>query len=197
MIGLDMYIGIIGTAGRGLDAEKINPKLWKKMLVDVENRLKVEPNDFPATSLFDIENRNELILVSGGAALSDHLAVQAFLNGWASGLILYMPAEWNGKKFVEGSGKFDCGRIANYYHRNFSKKAKIDSLSQLEEVRKMGAKFIVNLNGFKARNKQVAKIVNRLIAYTFNEGEEPGDGGTAHTWGLCGAPKIHVSLLNY
>lgn len=183
-----MRIGIIGTAGRREDGARITAKLYETVYEDCWKRI---------DELADEDD--SLVLVSGGAAFADHLAVSHYLAGHCDELWLFLPAPFKEGKFVE-AGFRSPGAIANYYHYKFSEVMGEDkgaSLRGIATAIEKGAKIFVNEKGFKARNRQVARTVDFLIAYTFGSGESPKDGGTAHTFNLCEADKIHVPLAQF
>lgn len=179
-----MRIGIIGTAGRRNDGARLTAKLYKKMFADSLERIQEQVDG------------EEVILVSGGAAFADHLATSHYLAGNADELWLFLPADFKEGKFVE-KGFRSPGSTANYYHSKFSKVMGGDTLDGITEAIKQGARITVNKSGFLARNKQVARCVDYLIAYTFGSGDEPKDGGTANTYKQCEADKIHVPLEQF
>jgi len=165
-------LAIIGSAGRGSDGDKLrtNPAYWRMMSVIAQTvTCVIQPTR----------------LVSGGAAFSDHLAVQLYLAGAVKDLSLHFPCPFraDGKGFVESFDKFCPGRTASYYHRLFSAATGQDSLAQLAEAMTKGAIVKVNPGGFKARNSDVANEAEALLAFTFGEAGQPGlkDGGTANT----------------
>jgi len=175
-------IAIIGTAGR--DKNVIMDKAtWEKMLSDAKKR--VSPED---------------VLISGGAAWSDHLAVKLFLDGKVSGLKLRLPAPIDPKtgRFVGGFGT--SGGAANYYHDSFSKTIGVDTLAEIKEAIKKGADVSYEPTGsgygaMFARNSKVASEANKVIAYTHGTGNIPADGGTKQTWDKNKSEdKIHVSI---
>lgn len=196
----DLTVSIIGTAGRKDDARRITAPLYKSMVEDASRHLKQT-------------DAERIHLVSGGAAVADHVAVSLFLQGKGSSLTLHLPAEFKDGKFVETPGsKFDPGRTANYYHRMFREKTGVDGLKEISTAIARGANIIVT-PGFKERNTRVANDAEVLIAYTFGPGKATGrftdgaaghkdaasaglkDGGTADTWGKSrAATKIHVPL---
>lgn len=177
-----MRIGIIGTAGRKEDGAKISKKLYEAAYHDALSRIE---------DLLDADD--DLILISGGAAFADHIAVSLYLAGYANELWLFLPAEFKDNAFVE-KGYRSPGSISNYYHRKFSKVMDGNSLEGLGAAIERGAKVYANDKGFHDRNRKVAKSVDYLIAYTFGSGSEPKDGGTAHTYKHCVTDKIHVPL---
>ena len=126
---------------------------------------------------------------------ADHIAVHLFLCNEVSRLLLHFPAKWiqKPKPHFEDNGKSDQnnpGKMANIYHRHFSKTTGIDSLMQIQQAIQIGAYFKVH-NGFQERNKHVA-MSNKLIAFTWGEGDKPKPGGTLNTWRLCKGRRIHV-----
>ena len=173
------HLAIIGTAGR----DRKNPLdglLWQKMLKDIRTRVKLED-----------------VLVSGGAAWADHLAVKMYLEDRVTGLILYLPAPLELKKFRGGFAS--SGSAATYYHELFSKASGTSGIAELHIAIRKGA-FVheqpnhADYSGMFARNKLVAKKATACVAYTFGD-TELADGGTKNTWDqIKSLDKTHVSL---
>ena len=185
---------IIGTAGRKEDAARLTPQLWGNVQDSFFALLKRRPYD---------------VLVSGGAAWADHLAVQAFNRGLVPELRLYLPAPWQGLGFRDtgGYGTSNPGGTTNYYHDKFSRVLDIDSFEEIEAARVHGAKVEVDPGGFFGRNNLIARDANEVIAFTFGTRHYHGpwisadkaglkDGGTAHTWNQCQqvATAVHYCL---
>jgi hypothetical protein len=189
-----LRLAIIGTAGRKEDAAHMSTALQERM--GQAARAVVRAKGFTA-------------LVSGGAAWADHVAVQLALDGTVQPekLRLHLPAQLGPKGFSEDTRD---GGVANYYHRLFREKTGIDGLAELHEVIARGAEWKVNPDGFKARNTDVARDADGVLAFTFGPGEPwkakvhgnvtaaaamVKDGGTSDTWNKSGAvTKIHVTL---
>ena len=168
-----MKLAIIGTAGRGFDGTKVTPNFY--------NQLKEVIFSF-------ISKHSITSLISGGAAVSDHLAVVLYNTDVVKDLTLALPCEFNmdkGKFADNGSRDIrgNHGGTANYYHKIFSEKVGIDSLQEVEDSIIKGAEVIVK-NGFFARNEVVADLSSILIAFTYGDRELVKDGGTSHTTGL-------------
>ncbi len=193
-------VGVIGTAGRRDDAGKLSLDKWVLMKTALRRFISAIKNNNPDKSI---------MLVSGGAAWADHLAVDAFINPTnLVSLSLHFPAPFIYGHFQESA--YDrTGSIANYYHKQFSKKLGINSLAQIEQALNSGALHTVS-NGFYARNNLVANT-DLLVAFTFGTKhsvsirgntawDEPTlaglkDGGTTHTWKRSTAEtKYHVNL---
>jgi hypothetical protein len=180
-------VSIIGTAGRKDDKDRWDPLTYRAMYEHAENF---------------ISPLEDVTLVSGGAALADHVAVQLYLNDKAEHLVLHLPAPFRNTEFTNITGSHnDHGKIANYYHSLFSKKLGYSSLKQIQAAIEKGAEIHVHA-GFFARNAEVAKS-DMLIAYTYgsHNGTEKNsktaglkDGGTAHTWNLSDSYKVHMSI---
>lgn len=181
-----MRLAVIGTAGRDRGAPYTR-ELWAAMRADLHKR--IMPSD---------------VLISGGAAWADHLAVDAFLAGRCAGLELYLPAPLQRSR-LGCSPWFDgmqpsSGTTANYYHRRFSHEVGINSLEEIAQAIQRGAiaECEKKAHGFKAffrRNAKVAARSEGVIAYTFGEGDEPADGGTLNTWQqITAGPKTHVCM---
>ena len=175
------YVGIIGTAGRQEDGARLTEGDYRYLVGYIGKAVK--PND---------------VLVSGGAAWADHVAVQLFLDGKVGGLVLHLPAELivgkDGKLTFKNAGYPSAGSTANYYHSLFDKALKVESgssLRQIQEAIDRGA--VVTFGdgtqgneGMKTRNSLVARDARDvLVAMTFDPNmrtQNPKDGGTADTW---------------
>lgn len=172
-------VAIIGTAGRD-KTEVMDKALWEAMLADARRR--VTPED---------------VLVSGGAAWADHLAVRLFLDGSVKGLELYLPAPLEGMRF-QGPDQSSAS-AANYYHGRFLELAEVDGLGELEMAIQSGAVVqsepaSPGYGSMFKRNAKVAAASDAVIAYTFGNGDEPADGGTKNTWDQVTGRKLHVAL---
>lgn len=185
--GICMRVSIIGTAGRKDDGRKMSSDLYQKMIaksteIILENTMGCEHLD----------------LISGGAAWSDHIAIEIFLNCPEKyrekvNLTLHLPAVFNmGQNKYDGEHWKSAGSISNYYHSMFSKKIGRDTLKDITKAFEKGAK-IKYYKGFYARNKEVGKT-DLLIAFTWGIGGVK-DGGTKNTWnGSKATKKVHVKL---
>jgi len=176
-------VGVIGTAGREPSTIPRLKLLYPKMVQTVLGM--TTPDD---------------VLQSGGAAWADHVAVSIFKiwsrQGLDAKINLFLPCDFDftGCYFTGVGAQAETARIANYYHRIFSKAMGSDTLLGLAEVLRMpGCEWYVG-EGFKPRNLDVGKC-DLLIAQTFAVGSYPADGGTEHCWRNSKAlQKIHVSL---
>ena len=170
-------VAIIGTAGR---KQVPTLKEWKNMLSDAENRIS-----------------SENILISGGAAFADHIAVKLFLEGKVVGLKLRLPAPFKNGKFEGDYGT--SGGTANYYHEQFSKIIGENTLAQIQKAIDKGAEvtYEPSAKGYaamKIRNSKVATESGKLLAYTYGETNVPMDGGTKDTWDKHKGNKTHIPI---
>jgi hypothetical protein len=166
----EIKIGLIGSAGRKDDAAKLNLLKYQQMKAAVMATIA------PYLS-------KPITLVSGGAAVADHIAVQLFMDLPSTKLKLHLPAQFDmaRQRYVEVPGKtFDPGTVANFYHRQFQRNCQQDSLVELQRALYRGASVVVT-PGFKQRNTQIAMDADVMIALTFGEGATLKDGGTADT----------------
>ena len=191
-------VGIIGSAGRGEDLKRLNLEMVTKMRV------------IALGIINQVRGTSSVCLVSGGAAFSDHIAVDLYFSSLTiegdrviDDLLLHLPAPFNKGEFhFLSTSFFDPGKIANYYHRNVSEKLlgyenRNRSLREIEYIVKC-CRYTVS-QGFKKRNALVVKDSDYLIAFTFGDGARLKDGGTAHTMGLFLRDKnpersFHVDL---
>jgi len=164
-------LAIVGTSGRNpADKKKLNAKHMAWMIENVrcyiENVLETEPKN--------------IILVSGGSAWADHVAVQLYLTWEFAGLELYLPSKFDikQKKYVNTHE----GRTLNALHQECKDKTGVDVLDELMRAinGKDRAKVTIQ-RGFLQRNTLIAKNSDHLIAFTFSP-DTPTEGGTFDTW---------------
>jgi len=181
-----MKIGIVGSSGK--NGGKINFSMYHKM-----QRLAMH-------NISTLAKGADVTLVSGGAALADHIAIDLFLEGKVSKLILYFPCQWNEKKcefsaVSSKTNKGEVGHFANKLHKNFSAQVgNKNSLKDIQDAIDKGAQVIIG-NGFYGRNTLLAQNVNAMIAFTFEKKMTPG---TQHVWNQCAidpSQKVHL-LIN-
>lgn len=176
-----MRVAIIGSAGRNKDGERVNKKLYSRLVGHARHFI----------ASLGIE---DCTLVSGGAAFVDHVAVTLHLIGVSQKLVLYLPAQWDGEKYC---GNSDSG-YANYLHYCFSealgekKEKSLETIGKLISVGNHDFEHHFG-KGFKERNLDVAKS-DILMAYTFNKGGPKPRSGTLHTWNHSDAKKYHFNL---
>lgn len=177
-------LAVIGTAGRGDDALRVTPELYAQMARTLRGLVE---------QLGSVE-----CLVSGGAAVSDHLAVGFFLKGLSPTLSVHLPALYSHSAgaYVEPYKK-SPGSISNYWHRRFSDRCHGNSLRALgEAMRRPGCASKVHY-GFEARNDAIADEADGLVAFTFGSGAALKRGGSWHTMSRAlrrSIPTWHVDL---
>jgi hypothetical protein len=177
-------LAVIGTAGRGDDAPRINRALYVKMAVALKQVL---------VQVGPISR-----LVSGGAAVADHLAVGFFLRDLVPALSLHLPASYSraAREYVEPYPK-SAGSISNYWHREFSRKCGGNSLNSIyEALSKPGCSHKIYM-GFDLRNAGIAEEADAAVAFTFGADAALKPGGTWGTMEQClrrEIPTYHVDL---
>lgn len=191
-------VSIIGTAGRRGDAHKVDGKCFTAM---------VEAARLIIQDVFKLKPGN-VELVSGGAAVADHVAVAMFIEGkrWEGKdkeqtfgrAHLHLPAKWDNGQFA-GTGSRNDGSMSNFLHKQFSRDIDENSLKDIETARLLGAKLTAH-NGFFARNAIVAES-DYIIAFTWgNSSAHPKPGGTKDTWdkakknGTLAKNMVHIRL---
>lgn len=177
-----MKIAIIGSAGRHADAPRVTPQLYGKMITAAANL--IAPID------------DKIILVSGGASFADHVAVDLFLTSTDIDLELHLPSPWNHE--LKEYSHDGAGKTSNFYHRSFCEKIGRELNNSLYDLHKIISAQInaraFFYNGFKIRNLEVGKV-DMVIAFTFNDSDEPKPGGTKHTWdNSTASKKNHINL---
>jgi len=160
-------LAIIGSAGRNEDFNHYTIEKWnesKRILLKV-----VQDNKFKT-------------IISGGAAHVDHLSVQMFNKGLVDKLYLELPCNFDEKKVqYYDEQDYNTMNVTNYHHETFSQKFRINSLAQIKEAMRNGAKCTIGL-GFYDRNVSIASKATDLIAFTFgNLDQVKVKSGTAHT----------------
>ena len=99
-------ISIIGTSGRGDNFIKLLPDHWPKMCNKSEEYIQSIVNN----------SWEKVILVSGGAAWADHIAVDLYLKHPESQLVLHLPAKWEtSKEQFKQNNK--AGSLSNTLHK--------------------------------------------------------------------------------
>jgi hypothetical protein len=187
------WVSVVGSAGRDpAEDERISKDLFHEMKIMT---IKIIQKHIQS----DLKT---IKLVSGGAALADHVAVSLFIeNQGFEGLTLHLPTKWESnlmRYYDSGEKDFrsNPGRTANKFHEKFSKLIGIQSLEEVEKARLLGAQFHI-WNGFHARNTKVAKC-DLMIAFTWSKTDiPPHSGGTIDTWNKSDAKmKVHIPLWN-
>nr|QBK89778.1 MAG: uncharacterized protein LCPAC101_00610 [Pithovirus LCPAC101] len=187
-------ISIIGSAGRNDDADKLNRDIFIKMYNKANDTL----NDIIKTKKIQY---SDIILRSGGAAYSDHIAVLLFLKYKKNNikLELHLPCKYivnDTEKIIMFVGNNKTASTATKYHDDFNKKCNLNSFNEIYYALKLGATFF-EYNGFYARNKHVGNS-DYLVAFTFGKNNVPKKGGTKHTWDNSSCKnKIHYSIHNF
>ena len=148
-------------------------------------------NDMLQKATADIDrlsfgNSKSVTLISGGAALSDHVAIDLFLKGLVKNLILHLPCKWDEKRCChydngDDDWKTNPGKLSNSLHEQFSKQLQKNSLNEIQLAIDKGATVIIG-KGYFDRNLKIAKESQGLIAFTFDTEMTPG---TKHTWDHC------------
>lgn len=178
-------VAIIGMSGRQKSMEQyLSPELYAQMTTLVSEKVKKDD-----------------ILVSGGAAWADHVAVSLFNDNKVAGLELYMPCVWDADKtqfYDSGASHWatNPGRMANTCHKKFSAVLGRNTLADIGAAVAKGA-VIKTYAGFHARNSKIATTCDSLVCLTFAAGDAPVGGGSADTWRKCKSPKTHISLAPY
>jgi len=175
---MNLTLGIIGTAGRGDDAAKLDAAHWRMMVCISQTVATVTG----ATRL-----------VSGGAAFGDHCAVELFNRGFVPELTLHLPAPFPRQSIV--FAPTDAGRTTNRYHSvftdvldNMDPRVVRNSLVEIANAIQNPRCTVTEENGpgfapFFVRNAKVAKDADVLLAFTFGVAGKPDlrDGGSADT----------------
>lgn len=179
---MTLRIAIIGPA-RGDD---LTVDIWNQMLSRLQDLLKPY-----------VDSKASVILVSGGAAFSDHSAVM-MAKKYQLPLELHLPCSWDKKKRQhldtgEWNWRKNPGSLANKLHKDFSKVVGISSLGELDDVIRSELCTTHVYSGFHERNISIGKA-DILIA--FCRGDVPISGGTLHTWSNSSSKKkIAINIL--
>ena len=177
-------LGIIGTAGR--KPNELN-SLTKNHMEWMKDNVRCYIEDILKTTT------EQIILVSGGSAWVDHVAVQLFLEEDFGGLELYLPIEFDKQniKFIYSHE----GNILNFLHNQCQIKTGFPIFQELLTAMSDEQCKVIVKKSFLARNTLVANNNNNIIAFTFSNSNTPGDGGTYDTWKkTIHDNKIHISL---
>lgn len=191
-------VSIIGTAGRKEDARKMNRALFHRMVETAQEII---------TGTFRLKN-SDVVLVSGGSAWADHVAVRLWLESAAAasteeeeeeqplpeeeeedgGGLLFMPDSATGATLNELHRAFSAAMAGGFHSR-----------ADLLRAWALGAELDCVHPGFLNRNLQIAKS-EYVIAFTWGDSpRQPKEGGTKHTWDHCAhaTKKVHVPLRSF
>lgn len=132
-------------------------------------------------------------LISGGSIWCDHLAVTLYLTGKISELTLHLPDSWSfeTKTFA---GVTSSGRTLNKLHEQFSKSLGWNTLDDIDQALRKGARYTVSGHFFD-RNTLIAQNCDVLYAIVIKDTEMTP--GTFDTWKKCSKPKhiIYVPTM--
>jgi hypothetical protein len=167
----------------------MTPQLYKSMI------------NAAAAYAYDGRRPTQRVLVSGGAAWSDHVAVSLFLDcnqeAFEPQLTLCLPCAFDMEcgRFSESTSD---GRQANALHGEFSRATGIDSLQEIYDALSSGAEA-ETFDGFHARNNVIAQRSQTLLAFSWGTNGRPDSRGTSYTWDRCNdanVEKIHIGLAS-
>lgn len=185
-------VAIIGTAGRD-EHQPMSKDMFLKMVdaarQQIEEKWQLKPS--------------QVRLVSGGAAWSDHIAVELFLKHEYAQLELNLPCRWQEKSddglgpcYVDNgqySWKTNPGHMSNHYHQECSKSLGYSTLQEIQDAMDKGAMTHVYA-GFHARNRKIARA-KYMVAFSWASEPSCLSGGTKYTWNASRAlHRHHVSL---
>jgi hypothetical protein len=184
----ERYLAVVGTSGRQEAGARLVADDFSAM-VDRVSRT-VRPTD---------------VLISGGAAWADHVAVQLFLDGKVGGLVLHLPGELmmsevpgeTPRMQFDNGGFMTSGSTANLYHDQFATALGLqpgDTIAQLQQAIDKGAVVTfgngasptrssdAEISSFIARNRWIAQdATSGMITLSFDPTPNgPNDGGSGH-----------------
>ena len=140
--------------------------------------------------------REEIVLVSGGAAWFDHIAVMAYLcEDSRLDLELHLPCSFEARFKDNGlrDWRSNPGFLSNRYHDTFSRETGIESLKDISQSIQRGCTVYIH-NGFHERNEKLVQDLDLLIAFGAGT-DAPESGGTRYTWDKARCDKLFVSMV--
>ena len=186
-------VAVVGTAGRGVDGSKMTSSLFRCMIDAALGTV---------THRFRLRTQ-QIVLVSGGAAWADHVAVKLWMEHLDifQGLRLHLPCSFvrdaRSPRAYDSGGtdwRTNPGRTMNSLHQRFSARIGSNTMADLLAAEALGAVIDSSVKGFHARNTLIAQS-EYLIAFTWGDSVHiPKDGGTLDTWNKCSGTKVHVPL---
>jgi hypothetical protein len=183
-----VYVAIIGTAGRKEDGPKMSKALLERMVAHATD---VQHNTWGLAN-------EQVVLVSGGAAWADHVALLLYQRARSdgrhpyAGLEIFMPC-----KFISTHStyrawdngwdwKVNPGWLVNKQHDSFSKAVGWTTMDDFKLASSDPLfRLDCSIHGMHARDAAIARAAQRMLAMTWGTGPEPKPGGTLHTWKLC------------
>ncbi len=200
--GSAVRVAVIGSAGRNRLIRRVNAKDYKEMcaeLVSVLGFLRKE------------SGKEAVSLVSGGSALSDHVAVSLFLVGTCKKLELFLPADFSVENNLFDASR--SGKSLHNHHMRFSDACGVESLRELSNaMRCEGLCSVKSFSGFAARNKALAASspeyavvfgfdrADKVLVCPEDECEWAPTGGSRQTWRAlrkAGSTLLYIPIKRY
>lgn len=183
-------ISIIGPSKLAVTKETYDQMIMKVMkIIRVYESYNSKPN---------IPWRYKIHLISGGAALSDHVAISLYLKyrdilTIPLDITIYLPSLWDKENKIHqdtGDARWyiNPGKTANSQHRYFSKIMGFNSLNEINTLYKRG-KVNTEYFGFHKRNDEVAKS-DVILAFSGNW--DNISGGTKYTYDKATTRKKYI-----
>jgi len=177
-------LAIIGTNGHDYhESLKLETKHMEWIAIMVKNYI---TNTLSKTT-------DQIILVSGGDAWVEHVAVQLYREGGFGGLNLYLPSEFNTK--LHQYKNTHEGRSLNKLHAYCQEKTGAPIFEELTSVnsKKTGVRITIQ-RGWKPRNTLIARGCDHLLAFTLGKGD-PNLDPAKDIWSkIPHTNKVHFCL---
>lgn len=175
-------LGIVGTSGKNHYDKKV---LAPKHMTWITNNVRQYIENVLHTTC------DKIMLVSGGSAWTDHVAIQLYLTGEFAGLELFLVSKFDikQKKYINTHE----GRALNEMHKYCQEQTGIDVFNDMVKAihGKNKAKVIIQ-RGFNARNTLLSKNCDHLMVFAFVR-DMPENGGTYDTW----IKIVHPNRINF
>lgn len=181
-----IFVSIIGLSGKRGLLDKLSIDTYNEAIANVIAELR---------NIAGKEN-SKIHLISGGCAISDHIAViiwNKIKNGELDLPIekftIYTHCKWEDDKY----NKSKEGRDANHYHYMFSKYMKIHSLSEIKQAIDFGA-IVITQTGIFNKSLRLASC-DYMITMCMSNSKYLGPN-TNKTFRYCHGKKIYVQYIH-
>lgn len=183
-----MYVSIIGSR-EFTNCDKLRYEEVVHFAINELNKVNV------------LESSSEpIILVSGGAAYGDHLAIsiwklyntdRSLFTCTISDIILHLPCPITQNGYYDNGGKnlvTNPGSLSNFYHNKFSNMLGVNTLLEIYELKDKCKVY----QGFHVRNNAISKC-DVMFAFT---DISIMSKGTSYTWNKCKSSKKYQFVVN-